>query len=50
MNRYILIADDNDGIVDILKAYVSKEGFTPIIASNGESAVSMFNDLSFVQT
>ncbi len=41
-----MIADDNDGIVDILKTYVSKEGFTPIIAYDGESAVNMFNEYS----
>ncbi len=46
MNKYILIADDNDAIVDILKTYVSKEGFTPIIAYDGESAVGMFNQYS----
>lgn len=44
MNKNILIADDNDGIVDILKKYVTKEGFIPIVAYDGESAVSMFNE------
>lgn len=46
MNKHILIADDNDGIVDILRAYVTKDGFDPIIASDGESAVNMFYEYS----
>lgn len=44
MAKHILIADDNDGIVDILKAYVAKEGFVPVIAYDGESAVNMFKE------
>ena len=43
MNRHILIADDNDGIIDILKTYVAKEGFVPIIAYDGQSAVDIYN-------
>ncbi len=46
MNKHILIADDNDGIVDILMKYVAKEGFTPIISYDGESAINMFNEHS----
>lgn len=46
MNNQILIADDNDGIVDILKKYVAKEGFIPIIAYDGESTIQMFNEYS----
>ncbi|MFZ3130105.1 MAG: response regulator transcription factor [Desulfosporosinus sp.] len=42
MNKYLLIADDNDGILDILKTYVIKEGFSPIIAHDGEEAMEMF--------
>ena len=42
MNKYLLIADDNDGILDILKTYVTKEGFLPIIAHDGEEAIEMF--------
>lgn len=40
--KYILIADDNESIVDILKTYVSKEGYTPITASNGVDAINLF--------
>ena len=42
MEKYILIADDNDGILDILKSYVVKEGFTPILAHDGEDALKLF--------
>ncbi|MDR3541610.1 MAG: response regulator transcription factor [Desulfosporosinus sp.] len=42
MNKYLLIADDNEGIIDILKTYVTKEGFTPIIAHDGEEALLKF--------
>ncbi|HEY8909401.1 MAG TPA: response regulator transcription factor [Desulfosporosinus sp.] len=42
MNKYLLIADDNEGILDILKTYVTKEGFSPIIAHDGEEAIEMF--------
>ena len=46
MNNYILIADDNDGIVDILKTYVKKEGFLPLVAYDGETTINMFNEYS----
>ncbi|MDR3583903.1 MAG: response regulator transcription factor [Desulfosporosinus sp.] len=42
MNKYLLIADDNEGILDILKTYVSKAGFTAIIAHDGEEALQKF--------
>lgn len=44
MNKYILIADDNEGILDILKTYVSKEGFYPLLAKDGHEAVNIFNE------
>lgn len=46
LNKYILIADDNEGILDILKAYVAKEGFTPILAHDGLDAINKFNEYS----
>lgn len=46
MNRHILIADDNEGIVDILKTYVAKEGFIPVIAYDGEETIQMFTQYS----
>ncbi|NLI93007.1 MAG: response regulator transcription factor [Peptococcaceae bacterium] len=42
MNKNILIADDHEGIVDILKTYVAKEGFFPVVAYDGEAALEMF--------
>lgn len=38
----ILIADDNQDITDILAAYAKKEGYEPIIASDGEEAFRLF--------
>lgn len=46
MNRYILIADDNEGILDILKSYIFKEGFIPILAHDGEEALKLFVEFS----
>jgi DNA-binding response OmpR family regulator len=46
LNKYILIADDNDGILDILSTYVSKEGFTPILAHDGMEAINIFTEFS----
>jgi DNA-binding response OmpR family regulator len=46
MKKNILIADDNEGILDILKSYVKKEGYEPIIARDGEEAINLFNDFS----
>ena len=46
MSRYILIADDHQGILDILKAYVIREGFTPILAHDGVEALNKFAEYS----
>ncbi|HEY5587187.1 MAG TPA: response regulator transcription factor [Ruminiclostridium sp.] len=46
MNKYILIADDNDGILDILKTYVLKEGFAPLLAHDGVEAMNIFAEYS----
>ena len=40
---YILIADDNPDITSILSLYAEKEGFQPVVASDGEEAVRLFN-------
>lgn len=40
--EYILIADDNQDITDILSSYVKKEGYEPLVAVDGKEAVSMF--------
>jgi DNA-binding response OmpR family regulator len=42
LSPYILIADDNSDILDILKKYVAKEGYQPLLAHDGEEAVLMF--------
>lgn len=44
MDKYLLIADDNAGILDILSTYVRKEGFTPLIAHDGEETINFFKD------
>ncbi len=43
---YILIADDNQDITDILSTYVTKEGFEPLVAVNGIEAIAMFSKYS----
>lgn len=42
MNKNILIADDNNDILEILHRYVTKEGFSPILAHDGEEAFKKF--------
>jgi DNA-binding response OmpR family regulator len=42
MNKSILIADDHEDILEIMQRYVSKEGYIPIIAHDGEEAISKF--------
>lgn len=42
--QYILIADDNPDITDVLANYARKEGFEPIIANDGIEAVKRFNE------
>ena len=40
--QYILIADDNQDITDILSAYVEKEGYQPIVAKDGMETEKLF--------
>lgn len=40
----VLIIDDNEQITSILAEYVKKEGYLPIVAIDGEEALSKFND------
>lgn len=44
--QYMLIADDNPDITDVLAAYAKKEEFEPVIASDGEEAVRLFQQYS----
>lgn len=41
-NNKILIVDDDTNICELLRLYVEKEGYTPIIATDGEMAVEKF--------
>lgn len=41
---YILIADDNQDITNILSIYSKKEGYEPVIAEDGEKAIKYFNE------
>lgn len=40
--EYVLVADDNKDITDILAVYVKKEGYEPLIAKDGLEAEQMF--------
>lgn len=44
MSQKILIADDNNDITDVLSLYATKEGYEPIIASDGEEAFKKFEE------
>lgn len=44
--QYILIADDNQDITDILSTYAEKEGFQPVVAKDGEEALEFFDTYS----
>ena len=41
--QYILIADDNRDITNVLSAYARKDEFEPIVAYDGEEALRLFN-------
>ena len=38
----ILVADDDSNICELLRLYLEKEGFIPVIASNGTQALDLF--------
>ncbi len=40
--EYVLIADDNKDITDILSVYVKKEGYEPVIAKDGPETERLF--------
>ncbi|AHF06593.1 response regulator transcription factor [Desulfitobacterium metallireducens] len=44
MNKTILIADDHEDILEIMQRYVIKEGYTPLLAHDGEEAIQKFNE------
>ena len=39
MNEKILIVDDDENICELLRLYLSKEGFQPVIVNDGMAAV-----------
>ncbi len=40
-NLKILVVDDDENICELLQLYLSKDGFLPIIANDGETAVEL---------
>ena len=43
-NAKILVADDDRNICELLRMYVEKEGYTVVLAGNGEEALSKFDE------
>ena len=42
-NGKILIVDDDTNICELLRLYIEKEGFTTVLAHDGEQAIQQFN-------
>ncbi len=42
-NGKILIVDDDTNICELLRLYIEKEGFSTVIANDGEQAIALFN-------
>ena len=40
--KKILIADDNEDIIDILSNYIEREGYETVVAMDGEEALQLF--------
>lgn len=40
----ILVADDDQNICELLRLYLEKEGYTAVLAFNGEEAIEKFKD------
>lgn len=43
MQNKILIADDDKNICELLRLYIEKEGFSTVIANDGQEALEKFN-------
>ncbi len=43
-NAKILVADDDRNICELLRMYLEKEGFSVVLAGNGEEALSKFDE------
>ncbi|MBE6797317.1 MAG: response regulator transcription factor [Ruminococcaceae bacterium] len=46
MNKKILIVDDDQNICELLRLYIEKEGYTAVLAYDGQAALTQFNNLS----
>lgn len=42
-NGKILIVDDDTNICELLRLYIEKEGYSTVIANDGEQAIELFN-------
>ena len=40
--QYVLVADDNKDITNVLSAYLKREGFEPLVASDGAMAEKLY--------
>lgn len=45
-NKKILIVDDDENICELLRLYLEKDGFEPIVANDGEKAVEFVHKFS----
>ena len=45
--RRILVVDDETKILNVIKAYLEKEGFDVLTANDGEKAMELFNNIGF---
>ncbi len=43
-NTKILVADDDRNISELLRMYIEKEGFSAVLAANGEEALKKFDE------
>jgi len=43
MSTKILVVDDDSNICELLRLYLEKEGFTPIVANDGRAALDAFH-------
>lgn len=46
MNKKILIVDDDQNICELLRLYIEKEGYTAVLAYDGQAALTQFNNTS----
>lgn len=42
-NNKIMVVDDDSNICELLRLYLEKEGFEPVIAEDGQKALSLFD-------